>query len=131
MNVLVNKDSLQNIANAIRAKNESTTTYKPAEMAPAINALSTSGTATKLKTARSIQVDLASIESASFDGSADVTPGVKNILSVANGGTGASDLTNITVGNAMKATQDSNGNVIADTYLINDCTDDMLASFWQ
>lgn len=45
-------------------------------------------TADKLKTARSVQVNLASAKAADFDGSADVTPGVKGILPVANGGTG-------------------------------------------
>lgn len=39
MNVLVNDESLKNIADAIRGKNKSTTTYKPAEMAPAIQAI--------------------------------------------------------------------------------------------
>lgn len=71
------------------------------------------GTATKLQTARTFQVDLASTDGVSFDGSANVTPGVKGILSVANGGTGNS------TGNAlsaMKATQDASGNVITSTY---------------
>lgn len=44
--------------------------------------------AAKLTTAHSIQTDLASSAGASFDGSADVTPGVKGVLGVANGGTG-------------------------------------------
>lgn len=35
-NVLVNENSLTAIGNAIRSKNGETTTYKPAEMAPAI-----------------------------------------------------------------------------------------------
>lgn len=47
------------------------------------------GTATKLKTARTIQTNLASTSSVSFDGSADITPGVKGILPITNGGTGA------------------------------------------
>ena len=38
-NVLVNDDSLKAIGNAIRGKNGETTTYKPAEMATAINNL--------------------------------------------------------------------------------------------
>ena len=38
-NVLVNDDSLKAIGNAIRSKNGETTTYKPAEMAMAINNL--------------------------------------------------------------------------------------------
>ena len=48
------------------------------------------GTATKLKTARTVHVNLASTTAASFDGSKDVTPGVKGVLPIANGGTGNS-----------------------------------------
>jgi hypothetical protein len=46
------------------------------------------GTATKLATARTVQTNLASTESASFDGSANISPGVTGTLPVANGGTG-------------------------------------------
>lgn len=42
-NVLVNDDSLKAIGNAIREKNGETTTYKPAEMAAAITAISSGG----------------------------------------------------------------------------------------
>lgn len=42
-NVLVQDSSLTSIANAIREKNGETTTYKPAEMAAAISAISTGG----------------------------------------------------------------------------------------
>ena len=42
-NVLVNDDSLKAIGNAIRSKNGETTTYKPAEMAAAITAISGGG----------------------------------------------------------------------------------------
>lgn len=42
-NVLVNDTSLTNIANAIRGKNGTTNTYKPAEMAAAITAIETGG----------------------------------------------------------------------------------------
>lgn len=42
-NVLVNENSLTAIGNAIRSKNGSSTTYKPAEMAPAITALPSGG----------------------------------------------------------------------------------------
>lgn len=58
-----------------------------------IGALSTSGTATaatKLATARTIRTNLALTSTASFDGTASVTPGVTGILPVANGGTGSS-----------------------------------------
>ena len=56
--------------------------------------------ATKLQTARAIQVNLASTSAANFNGTADITPGVNGTLAVANGGTGATDLANITVGKA-------------------------------
>ena len=69
--------------------------------------------ATKLQTARNIQTNLASTTAASFNGTANVTPGVTGILPVANGGTGQSDLSNVTVG---RATADANGNNISDTY---------------
>ena len=45
-------------------------------------------TATTLKTARAIRTNLASTSSASFNGSADITPGVTGTLPVTNGGTG-------------------------------------------
>lgn len=45
--------------------------------------------ATRLSKARNIQTNLASTSTASFDGTANVTPGVTGILPIANGGTGA------------------------------------------
>lgn len=60
--------------------------------------------ATKLATARNMQVDLASGNSQAFDGSADAEEiGVAGVLPVANGGTGASNLNNIKVGSAGSA----------------------------
>lgn len=47
-----------------------------------------SATATKLTTARTVQTNLASTSASSFDGTANITPGVSGILPVANGGTG-------------------------------------------
>ncbi|MBQ6165242.1 MAG: hypothetical protein IJK23_12270 [Clostridia bacterium] len=46
-------------------------------------------TADTLSTARAFRVDLASGDSANFDGSASCVPGVKNTLPIAHGGTGA------------------------------------------
>ena len=66
---------------------------KPTYTASEVGALATTGTAaaaTKLATARTIQTNLASATAASFDGSANVTPGVTGILPLANGGTGKS-----------------------------------------
>ncbi len=46
-------------------------------------------TATILATSRTIQVNLSSTSSASFNGSVNITPGITGTLSVENGGTGA------------------------------------------
>jgi hypothetical protein len=48
----------------------------------------TTGSAATLTTSRTFQTDLASTSSASFNGSANVTPGVTGTLGAANGGTG-------------------------------------------
>jgi hypothetical protein len=66
----------------------------------------TTGSAATLTTSRTFQTNLASTSTASFNGSANVTPGVTGTLPVANGGTGSAtqnfvDLTNTqTVGGA-------------------------------
>ena len=53
---------------------------------------------TKLKTSRTVQVDLSSTNSVSFDGTENIQPGVKGVLQVKNGGTGVATL------NELKAT---------------------------
>lgn len=70
-------------------------------------------TATKLETARTIRTNLGSTTAVSFDGSADITPGVSGTLPVANGGTGQTSIANI------KAGKDGDGNTISSTYLKN------------
>ena len=45
-------------------------------------------TASTLQTARTIQTNLASTSAASFNGSADITPGITGTLPIGNGGTG-------------------------------------------
>lgn len=60
-------------------------------------------TATTLANSRSVRTNLASTSAASFNGSANISPGVTGILPVSNGGTGASSLSSITVGNASTA----------------------------
>lgn len=74
--------------------------------------------ASKLATPRALPVNLAlsSGNASKFDGSKDASLGVTGILPVANGGTGQSNLDNVTVGNAKKATADANGNNIPSTY---------------
>lgn len=49
----------------------------------------TASSADKLTTARTIRTNLGSTSTASFDGTANVTPGVMGTLSISNGGTGA------------------------------------------
>lgn len=57
-----------------------------------IGALASGGTAasaTKLETSRTIQTNLGSTSTASFNGTANITPGVTGTLGIANGGTGS------------------------------------------
>jgi hypothetical protein len=55
-----------------------------------VSSIATLTTAEKLNTARTVRTNLASTATASFDGSADITPGVTGVLPIANGGTGSS-----------------------------------------
>lgn len=58
-----------------------------------VGALPSDGTAaaaTKLATSRTIRTNLASTSTASFNGTANITPGISGVLPVANGGTGSS-----------------------------------------
>lgn len=73
-----------------------TTVENVSKMIPKYAGSSSAGgsatSAVKLKNARTIQTNLASTSSASFDGTANVTPGVTGVLPVANGGTGQDTL---------------------------------------
>lgn len=60
------------------------------------------GSATKLATARTIQTNLASTSAVSFNGTTNITPGVTGTLPVGNGGTGQTNLDNVTVGTSKK-----------------------------
>ena len=64
-------------------------------------------TAVKLATARTLRTKLNSTATASFDGSANVTPGVEGTLPVANGGSGATTLASgaALIGNGTSAIQ--------------------------
>jgi len=55
----------------------------------------TTGSAATLTTARNIQTNLASTSAASFNGSANVTPGVTGTLPLGNGGTGQTTMAGI------------------------------------
>ena len=58
--------------------------------------------ATKLQNARTIKTNLGSTDAASFDGSANVTPGVSDTLPVANGGTGNTSVDTTPTANSTK-----------------------------
>lgn len=77
--------------------------YATREKAVAATAIDSVETASKLATARTIQTNLGSTTAVSFNGTANIQPGVTGTLKVANGGTGATSLANITVGNATTA----------------------------
>lgn len=72
--------------------------------------------ADKLSTAWNFQVNLASTTAGNFDGTSDVSIGVSSVLPVENGGTGKNNLDAVSVGEATKATQDADGNVITEKY---------------
>lgn len=69
------------------SKKENYIEYAAGTATNAINA-ELADVAVKLQTARTITTDLASTSAASFDGSANITPGITGTLPVANGGTG-------------------------------------------
>ena len=135
------KNKLAGIASGATANSASATTPKAAGTAsvgsetayargdhvhPAQTTVSgNSGSSTKLATARTIQTNLASTSSASFDGTSDITPGVTGTLPIANGGTGATtasnaltklggakvDLTNVTDANFLSKAQASGASI--------------------
>lgn len=61
----------------------------PIERGGTGNATGNAASATKLATARTLRTNLASTSTVSFNGTANVTPGVTGTLPIANGGTGA------------------------------------------
>lgn len=65
-----------------------------AKIYTSLDKVASASVADALSTARTIRTNLASTSTASFDGSANVTPGVSGVLSAANGGTGQSSLKN-------------------------------------
>lgn len=100
-NVLMsNGTTVEAAVNSKAASNHSHT-------AAQVGALATTGTAasaTKLATARTIRTNLAATTAASFNGTANITPGVQGVLPVANGGTGVSNLDNLKKSLNMKHT---------------------------
>lgn len=63
----------------------------------------TAESAKKLATARTFRTNLASTSTVSFDGSADVTPGVTGTLPAGNGGTGQTTITPAVTTHALRA----------------------------
>ena len=61
-------------------------------------------TATKLQTARTIQTNLSSTNSASFDGTENITLGITGTLAIINGGTGATTASGILTNLGITAT---------------------------
>ena len=84
-----------NIVNTYLTKTGKAASATSADTAAACTGnAATATTATKanqLTTARNIQTNLASTAAASFNGTANVTPGVTGVLPIANGGTGRTD----------------------------------------
>lgn len=68
------------IGTASSATNSGTATYAKS-----------AATATRLKTARTVRTNLGSTATASFNGTANITPGVTGTLPIGNGGTGGAD----------------------------------------
>lgn len=87
-------ESLAATPKAVKAANDNANSRVPATRKVNGHSLDTDvtienvETANKLKTPVYVCVNLASKESASFDGSANATPGVSGVLGVENGGTG-------------------------------------------
>lgn len=81
----------------INGKADATHTHSPDDLSEIVpiskggtgNAEGQAASAVKLANPRSVQVDLSSGAAANFDGSADINPGVRGVMAIKNGGTGA------------------------------------------
>lgn len=92
-----------NVMYAVTADPSKTASYVEYAAGTATNAIHAdeADTADKLTTARTIRTNLASTSAASFNGTANITPGVTGTLPIANGGTGAT--TALAANNAILA----------------------------
>ena len=81
-------DSTHIAANGISLQGTELTGTLPVSKGGTGNQTGLAATATALATGRTIQTNLASTSSATFDGTANITPGVTGTLPVGNGGTG-------------------------------------------
>ncbi|GAA2237777.1 hypothetical protein GCM10010401_07480 [Rarobacter faecitabidus] len=84
ISAITNKDAIRNSLGL-----GNTTGPVPVANGGTGNATGQAPSATVLATSRTIQTNLASTSAASFNGSANATPGVTGTLPIANGGTGA------------------------------------------
>lgn len=92
----------QRLKEAIDSAGIKESNHEKASNAHANGIAGNAGSATKLATARTIQTNLASTSAASFNGTTNITPGVTGTLPVGNGGTGQTNLDNVTVGTSKK-----------------------------
>lgn len=94
---------MPNVMYAVTADPSKTASYVEYAAGTATNAIHAdeADTADKLTTARTIRTNLASTSVASFNGTANITPGVTGTLPIANGGTGAT--TALAANNAILA----------------------------
>ena len=92
-----------NVMYAVTADPSKTASYVEYAAGTATNAIHAdeADTADKLTTAHTIRTNLASTSAASFNGTANITPGVTGTLPIANGGTGAT--TALAANNAILA----------------------------
>lgn len=92
-----------NVMYAVTADPSKTASYVEYAAGTATNAIHAdeADTADKLTTARTIRTNLASTSAVSFNGTANITPGVTGTLPIANGGTGAT--TALAANNAILA----------------------------
>lgn len=92
-----------NVMYAVTADPSKTTSYVEYAAGTATDAIHAdeADTADQLTTARTIRTNLASTSAASFNGTANITPGVTGTLPIANGGTGAT--TALAANNAILA----------------------------
>lgn len=90
----------------------------------ALGKTETAAAATKLATSRTIRTNLASTSSSSFNGTANITPGVTGTLGIGNGGTGATTAaaarTNLGVGLGKRTARFTVGTSTAG-WTANDC----------
>lgn len=106
-----------NVMYAVTADPSKTASYVEYAAGTATNAIHAdeADTADKLTTARTIRTNLASTSAASFNGTANITPGVTGTLPIANGGTGATTAlaaNNAILANAVEVSADWNDNTM-------------------